>query len=104
MQSCCPVELLTPFFCGLADAGPDDMSVRGPIGPERPAWLQRDAGTAATLKGGRSDSIQQEGPGKQVEKLHKVKKDSKGKLHKEKKKKKEKRHKEKKRRKKEKVA
>lgn len=47
----------------LSDVGPDDFSVRGPAGPERPAWLPRDADAVglpvesggAALKGTSSD-------------------------------------------------
>ena len=86
--------------------GPDDFSVRRPAGPERPAWLQRDADDAGPSRGALSNAI---GEGSAIDRVKsglKVKRngDSKLKLHKkkEKKPKKEKRHKEKKRRKKEK--
>ncbi|CAL8469558.1 g9099 [Coccomyxa elongata] len=40
-----------PFLpeSALEDVGPDDFSVRGPAGPERPAWLQRDADNVGSL-------------------------------------------------------
>lgn len=81
--------------------GPDDFSMRGPAGPERPAWLQRDAdnvGSPAERGGAAVKSNLSNLAGSKKRRSH----SSELKPKKRKKQKKEKRFKEKKRRKKDK--
>ena len=82
----------------LSDVGPDDFSVRGPAGPERPAWLQRDADTVGSPVE-RGTAALNSNPSDQARSKKRKGDDSELRPKKRKKKKKEKRPKEKKRKK-----
>ncbi|BDA44704.1 hypothetical protein COCOBI_06-1820 [Coccomyxa sp. Obi] len=92
-----------PFLpeSALEDVGPDDFSVRGPAGPERPAWLQRDADSGGSPVQSGSTALKSSSTNHTRSKKRRGD-DSELKPKKRKKQKKEKRLKEKKRRKKEK--
>lgn len=84
--------------------GPDDFSVRGPAGPVRPAWLQRDVSDGSPRREGLSAAITEDNASERLKLRKKRRKDSDGESKarkKTKKQRKEKRHKEKKRRKRE---